>query len=140
MVFGLSALPLTLTGRRSRVLAIRRTWLGIGRPSDRPSPMPLMLPLATVSFLLVTVALLTVYTGEQYPLRPETVGHLDGMFTSFPPCGPTPRPPSKSDHPGRLSCPPKIMYEKAELSCLHSSRQGPPPPRSKSPVLRCGVT
>ena len=84
MVFGLSASPLTLTGTRSRVLAIRRTWLGIGRTSDRPSPMPLMLPLATVSFLLVAVALLTVYTGEQYPLRPETVGHLEACSPASP--------------------------------------------------------
>jgi hypothetical protein len=84
VVFGLSALPLTVAGRRSRVVAIRRTWLGIGGTPDRPTPVPLMLPLATVSFVLVVVALLTVYTGELYPLRPDTIGHLDGMFTGFP--------------------------------------------------------
>lgn len=43
-----------------------------------------MLPLATVSFVLVAVALLTVYTGELYPLRPETIGHLGHLFSRFP--------------------------------------------------------
>ena len=74
VVFGLSALPLTLAGRRSRVVAIRRTWLGIGHTQDRPSPVPLMLPMATVSFVLVAVALWAIRGGmRQRPPQAHVV-------------------------------------------------------------------
>jgi hypothetical protein len=60
--YGLTELPLTLAGRR-RLAG---------------------LPLALVALPLAALVLYLLYFGELYPLRPDTITHLDDMFRPFP--------------------------------------------------------
>jgi hypothetical protein len=73
LYFGFAALPLTLVGRSGRLTG-----------SPTPSKRLLMFPVSLVSFVLAVVTVVTVWSGELYPLRPDVIGHLDHMFSAFP--------------------------------------------------------
>lgn len=84
-LYGLSAFVLTITGRGRRLVALRRRWVdSTASPAGPDRPSLLTLPLSLLALIITVVGLLTVYTGELYPLRPDAIGHLDAMFTSYP--------------------------------------------------------
>jgi hypothetical protein len=93
LIFGLVALPLTLTGQVRRVARLRHQRLDTTRtPASSPPKGQHRVGLATVATLLPTLvsflaALLIVYLvyfGELYPLRPDAIAYLEDMFGPFP--------------------------------------------------------
>jgi hypothetical protein len=93
LVFGLVALPLTLAGQVRRVARLRQQRLDSARtPAASPPQGPsrvalataLTLPLTLVSFLAALLILYLAWFGELFPLRPDVIAYLGGMFRPFP--------------------------------------------------------
>lgn len=85
LLYGLSAFVLTVAGRGRQLVSLRRRWVDstVSPPGpDRPSLATL--PLSLLALVVTLIGLTTVYTGELYPLRPDAIGHLGAMFTSYP--------------------------------------------------------